>query len=72
MAILTIGVGLLSTIVGLLPALIIFGSIATLIGVGIIAVPNISEQKLTSISSLLWFKPGKAWHFPMLNTAKNA
>lgn len=41
----TIGVGLLSTIVGLLPALIIFGSIATLIGVGIIAVPNISEQK---------------------------
>lgn len=45
MAIPTIGVGLLSTIVGLLPALIIFGSIATLIGVGIIAVPNISEQK---------------------------
>lgn len=48
MAIPTIGVGSLSTIVGLLPALIIFGTIVTLIGAGIIAVPKISERKKVS------------------------
>ncbi|GMR67069.1 MFS transporter [Bacillus sp. MN7755] len=48
MAIPTIGVGLLSTIVGLLPALITFGIIITLIGAGIIAVPKISERKNSS------------------------
>ncbi|MGE7940340.1 MFS transporter [Bacillus paramycoides] len=48
MAIPTIGVGLLSTIIGLLPALIIFGAIITLIGIGIVAVPKIFERKKAS------------------------
>ncbi|QUG82491.1 MFS transporter [Bacillus nitratireducens] len=53
MAIPTIGVGLLSTIVGLLPALIIFGTIVTLIGISIVAVPKIFERKKTSLNEIL-------------------
>ncbi|MFB8374718.1 MFS transporter [Paenibacillus taichungensis] len=44
MAIPTIGVGSLSTFVGLLPALIVFGTIVTIVGAGIIAVPKISAS----------------------------
>lgn len=36
------------SLAGLLPALIIFGTIVTLIGAGIIAVPKISERKKVS------------------------
>ncbi|MEW4132188.1 MFS transporter [Bacillus thuringiensis] len=50
MAIPSIGVGLLSTIVGLLPALITFGVIVTLIGLGIVIVPKIFERKKVSLT----------------------
>lgn len=50
MAIPSIGVGLLSTVVGLLPALITFGVIVTLIVLGIVIVPKIFERKKVSLT----------------------